>query len=465
MRAVLAAVLVLLLAPAGAAAAPFDVERVGDPEAPVRVLVVGSIHGNETAGHAVVRRLARVEPPAGVQLWLVESANPAGVARGTRQNARGVDLNRNFPYRWAGGGQPFDTYFPGRAPASEPETRALMALVRDVRPDLTLYYHQHMRLVVLPRGADRGPVRDYARRVGLPARYLPRYRGTAVSWQNRRGGTAFVVELPAGPLSGRATRRHAAAVHAIAAARATAAASAPKPGSTDHPWMPRRRRPSQRPPAEHPQGGALWSSAGGRWRRHAAVGRRGNRWIQAKPAIDWDPIPFGADRKAQMRRYSKRHYGDAKAKLVDPKVIVEHYTASTTYSAAFNTFAANAPDVEYGERPGVCAHFVIDRDGTIHQLVSLRWRCRHTVGLNDTAIGIEHVGVSDGDVMGRPAQLAASLALTRYLQDRYGIRTRDVIGHAESLSSPYHHERVAAMRNRTHGDFQPATMRRYRGKL
>ncbi len=412
MRALLAAVLlVLAFAPAAAAEAPFEVERVGDPDAPVRVLIVGSIHGNETAGHAVVRRLARVAPPAGVQLWLVETANPAGVARGTRQNARGVDLNRNFPYRWAGGGQPFDTYFPGRAPASERETRALMALVREVRPDLTLYYHQHMRLVVLPRGADREPVRAYARRVGLPARFLPRYRGTAVSWQNRRGGTAFVVELPAGALPPRAVRRHARAVPAIAAARASAAARAPK------------------------------------------------------PKIDWDPIPFGADRKAQMRRYSRRHYGDAKAKLVDPKVIVQHYTASTTYSSAFNTFAANAPDVEFGERPGVCAHFVIERDGTIHQLVSLRWRCRHTVGLNDTAIGIEHVGVSDGDVMGRPAQLAASLALTRYLQGRYGIRTRDVIGHAESLSSPYHHERVAAMRNRTHGDFGRATMRRYRARL
>src|SRR5688572_15770749 len=127
MRAFLAAVLLLLLAPAGAAAAsPFEVERVGDPDAPVRVLVVGSIHGNETAGHAVVRRLARTAPPAGVQLWLVESANPDGVRRGTRQNARGVDLNRNFPFRWAGGGRPFDTYYPGRAPASEPETRARM---------------------------------------------------------------------------------------------------------------------------------------------------------------------------------------------------------------------------------------------------------------------------------------------------------------------------------------------------
>jgi hypothetical protein len=409
MRVFLAAVIGLLLAPAGAVAAPFEVQRVGDPQAPVRVLVVGSIHGNETAGHAVVRRLARVAPPAGVQLWLVESANPDGVRRGTRQNARGVDLNRNFPYRWAAGGRPFDTYYPGRAPASEPETRALMALAREVRPGLTVYYHQHMRLVVLPRGADRAPVRAYARRVGLPARYLPRYRGTAVSWQNRRGGTAFVVELPAGALSPRAVRRHARAVGAIAA----------------------RAQASGAP----------------------------------KPEIDWDPIPFGADRKSQMRRYSRRHYGEAKAKLVDPKVIVEHYTASTTYSSAFNTFAANAPDVEFGERPGVCAHYVIDRDGTIHQLVSLRWRCRHTVGLNDTAIGIEHVGVSDADVMGRRAQLAASLALTRWLQGRFGIRTRDVIGHAESLSSPYHHERVDAMRDRTHGDFAASTMRRYRAKL
>jgi N-acetylmuramoyl-L-alanine amidase/Zinc carboxypeptidase len=428
MRAVLVAIAIALLAPATADATPpradtfgtsaggrpLRVERVGDPRAPVRVLVVGSIHGNEPAGHAVVRRLRALGSPAGVQLWLVEQANPDGVRAGTRQNARGVDLNRNFPFRWAGGGRPFDTYFPGPRGGSEPETRALQALISEVRPDLSLHYHQHMRLVVLPRGADRAPVRAYARRVGLPARRLPHYHGTAIGWQNHRfpGTTAFVVELPAGSLSRRAAGRHARAVLAIAVRRtATASRAAPK------------------------------------------------------PEIDRDPIPFGAERRRQMRAYSKRHYGKAEARLLDPKVIVEHYTASTTYSSAFNTFASNAPDVEFGERPGVCAHFVIDRDGTIHQLVALRWRCRHTVGLNDTAIGIEHVGVSDADVMGRPAQLTASLRLTRWLQGRFGIRTRDVIGHAESLSSPYHHELVPYMRKRTHGDFQPATMRRYRAKL
>ena len=66
----------------------------------------------------------------------------------------------------------------------------------------------------------------------------------------------------------------------------------------------------------------------------------------------------------------------------------------------YNTFAPNRPDPELHERPGVCAHFVIDRDGTIHQLVPLRLMCRHTVGLNHTAIGIEHVGISDAEVLG-----------------------------------------------------------------
>jgi N-acetylmuramoyl-L-alanine amidase len=75
------------------------------------------------------------------------------------------------------------------------------------------------------------------------------------------------------------------------------------------------------------------------------------------------------------------------------------------------------------------------------------------------------VGVSDAQVMGRARQLEASLALTRWLRERFAIRTRDVIGHAESLSSPYHHERVASLRRRTHGDFAPATMRRYRRLL
>ena len=87
----------------------------------------------------------------------------------------------------------------------------------------------------------------------------------------------------------------------------------------------------------------------------------------------------------------------------EPKVIVEHYTVSDTFASAYNTFAPDHADSELHELPGTCAHFVIDKDGTIYQLVPLTIRCRHTVGLNYTAIGIEHVGRSAAGVLARPA--------------------------------------------------------------
>ena len=176
-------------------------------------------------------------------------------------------------------------------------------------------------------------------------------------------------------------------------------------------------------------------------------------------------IPFGAKRKAEMARYAQRHYGFSDYRLRNPHVIVEHYTATTTFSAAYNTFAPDTPDSELHELPATCAHFVIDRDGTIYQLVHLSIMCRHTVGLNWTAIGIEHVGMSDAEVMDNAAERRSSLQLTRWLRCRFGIRVRDVIGHNESLSSPYHRERVASLRTQTHDDMRHATMQRYRRLL
>ncbi len=185
----------------------------------------------------------------------------------------------------------------------------------------------------------------------------------------------------------------------------------------------------------------------------------------ARPPIVKRLIPFGPKRKREMAAYSERHYGQRRWRLRHPRVIVEHVSQTSTAAAVYNTFAPDVPDVELHELPNVCSHFVVSASGRIYQLVNLRTRCRHTVGLNWTAIGIEHVGYADSDVLGDRAELRASLRLTRWLRCRFGIGVHDVIGHAESLSSPYHHELVPSLRRQTHGDWKQRAMRVYRRKL
>jgi beta-N-acetylhexosaminidase len=183
-----------------------------------------------------------------------------------------------------------------------------------------------------------------------------------------------------------------------------------------------------------------------------------------RPHIVWKPIPFGAKRKAEMAQYAERHYG-INSYVLHPKVIVEHYTATTTFASAYNTFAQDVPDAELHSLPGTCAHFIIDRDGTIYQLVQLNIMCRHTVGLNYVAIGVEHVGTSDAEILHDAAQMRSSLALTAWLMSRYGIALKNVIGHNESLTSPFHKELYAPWRHQTHADWQHADMNIYRARL
>jgi protein MpaA len=192
---------------------PVVAYELGDSASPRKALIVGCIHGDECAGIAIVDRLRRLGALAGTDLWLVPDANPDGHAAGTRGNARSVDLNRNFPWHWRPLG---GVYYSGAAPASERETRIAMTLIRRLRPTVTIWFHQHLNMVVLTSG-NLALQRRFARLAGLRTGRLPPYPGTATGWSNATlsGTTSFVVELSAGRLSPRATARFAHAVRAV----------------------------------------------------------------------------------------------------------------------------------------------------------------------------------------------------------------------------------------------------------
>jgi len=187
--------------------------ETGDFDARRRTLVVGCIHGNEPAGIAVANRLAHGTPPTELDLWIVPDLNPDGVAANTRQNADHVDLNRNFPYRWEHLGGIFDS---GARPLSEPESRIAYRLVSRVRPQVAVWFHQHLD-VVDESGGSAAVERRFAALAGMRLTRLTREPGSAVGWEDHQvlSGTAFVVELPAGALDESSVKRFAHAIVAV----------------------------------------------------------------------------------------------------------------------------------------------------------------------------------------------------------------------------------------------------------
>jgi protein MpaA len=189
------------------------VSEVGPSSGAPTLMVVGCIHGNERAGIAVARDLLSDPLPKHVTLWVLPDVNPDGVAAGTRQNAHGVDLNRNFPFRWRRIGHRGDTFYSGPHALSEPESRIARALILRVRPRVTIWFHQSDNLVD-ESGGSLAIERRYARLTHQRLVRLPRYPGSAAGWQNHRlpATTAFVVELPPGPLTARGVERFSDAV-------------------------------------------------------------------------------------------------------------------------------------------------------------------------------------------------------------------------------------------------------------
>jgi len=194
-------------------------------------------------------------------------------------------------------------------------------------------------------------------------------------------------------------------------------------------------------------------------------------WTLAHPPrglrIVKDLIPYTPTRLAQMRAYSERHYGVNTYRL-HPMAVVLHFTATSTYSSAHDTFVSNAPNG--GEEPGVCAQYIVDQDGTVYEQVPPTIQCRHTIGLDDVALGIENVQITgpdahwaDQQILHRPAQITADLKLVKWLQAIYHIPTKNIIGHA--MANDFYLFRDREGWTNDHTDWQPEDVYEFRQLL
>jgi protein MpaA len=205
---------------------PISAVQVGDPLGTRVALVVGVIHGNEPVGLRIVDALkqdAAADAAAlqGTQLWVIATVNPDGLRAHTRKNAHGVDLNRNFPYRWRGDVPPSSGYYPGPRPASEPEAKSVIGFIDRIRPQVSIWYHQPWGAVLACRGRPQIAA-EYAKLVGMRTSCRGKgLRGTVISWEAHAipGSAAFVVELPPGGISGATADRNARAALRIAEGR------------------------------------------------------------------------------------------------------------------------------------------------------------------------------------------------------------------------------------------------------
>ncbi len=181
--------------------------RLGDPSSSRKVVVLAAMHGNERGPSRILYNLRDGRPITGADIWVVPQYNPDGVVRRSRQNARGVDLNRNYPRNWK---RLTGTYNSGPRPASEPETQAVMAFLKAVRPAYVVSFHQPLRGV--GRAGPKGTafVRRLHRGLRLPVKSFNcsgACHGTMTEWFNASfGGVAVTVEYGRGLSRRQATR-------------------------------------------------------------------------------------------------------------------------------------------------------------------------------------------------------------------------------------------------------------------
>jgi protein MpaA len=176
------------------------------PSGKCRLLLFAGLHGEEPETTYCLSRALRQLPARSEDCAVVLAANPDGLLRGTRGNARGVDLNRNFPARnWQPSPvmhrstleDPSDIRLsPGTQPASEPETRALIALIEELKPERVIALHAPLACIDDAGETEMG--RRLAKRTGMPLVRDVGYPtpGSFGSWGAERGLPVITYEFP-----------------------------------------------------------------------------------------------------------------------------------------------------------------------------------------------------------------------------------------------------------------------------
>jgi len=159
--------------------------------------------------------------------------------------------------------------------------------------------------------------------------------------------------------------------------------------------------------------------------------------LHTKFSIIQKPIIFTQKRRNLTKEYIKTHYGlDVKDITIKPQTIVLHWTAVMDFEKSFGRLNpellfSDRADISKASALNVSAHFLVDRDGTIYQLMPDNWMARHVIGLNYSSIGVENVG---GEANSKEdltqAQLNANIRLVKYLKAKYP-SIKNVIGHYE----------------------------------
>jgi len=152
--------------------------------------------------------------------------------------------------------------------------------------------------------------------------------------------------------------------------------------------------------------------------------------------IKQTPIKFEKTRISLTKKYIKIHYNlDVKDIKITPRIVLIHHTAIDSYEDSLKRFKSETlpsdrPEIQNAGAVNVSTHFMVERDGTIHQLMPLDFMARHVIGLNYSSIGIENVGGQDSKDNLTDAQLKANIFLVNYLKKKF--KTIEyVVGHYE----------------------------------